>query len=278
MTRPHLRVVGEEDPLPTHKPRPSNMFQYPQESALSPMRDKLLFIEELTADRDLTRTELRIAILLTTHYSTTNGYAKPSMDRIAAALGIDKSNVAKAINSLAAKGWFFVEHGNFRLGGKGHVNHYRPNPERVASATPFAHAASRTCTHVQNPKGGKIGAKGGNSAPQRVAPAPTDTGTLDASYTDTAVLRTAPCSQSKDAHAHKDVQRFVAVRKLDNWERWIKAGSDRSLTPSERKTVETWLAECDQFAETYDAHTGDPVGGRAYRLSMELAWLLESKA
>jgi hypothetical protein len=167
------------------KPRPPNMFQHPQESQQAPMRDKLLFIEALTADRDLTRTELRVAILLATHYSTTNGCAKPSMDHIAAALGMDKSNVARAINALATKGWFFVEHGNFRLGGKGHVNHYRPNPERVVSATPFVVAAAMS---TQSAKGGKIAPKGGNSAAQRVAPAPTDTDSYT-DITDTGMLR-----------------------------------------------------------------------------------------
>jgi hypothetical protein len=68
------------------------MFQHPQESRLAPMRDKLLFIEALTASGDLTGRELRVAILLTMHYSTTHGCAKPSMVRIAAALGIDKGD------------------------------------------------------------------------------------------------------------------------------------------------------------------------------------------
>ena len=79
------------------KRRPANMFQYPQETELSPMRDKLLFIEALAASDDLTGRELRVAILLTSFYSTSNGYAKPIMVCIAAALRLDKSNVAKAI-------------------------------------------------------------------------------------------------------------------------------------------------------------------------------------
>ena len=60
------------------KPRPDNMFRYPQDTALAPMRDKLLFIEAIAADPDLTDRERRASILLTACYSTTYGVASPA--------------------------------------------------------------------------------------------------------------------------------------------------------------------------------------------------------
>ena len=230
------------------KPRPPNMFQYPQETVLAPMRDKLLFIEALAASDDLTGRELRVAILLTSFYSTSNGYAKPSMVRIAAALRLDKSNVAKAIKKLAGLGWFIVEHGNFKLGGKGHVNHYHPNPERVASATPFADVPRAA---PQSPKGVKTSPRGVKTGLQRVSPATTLPYTYTNPRTDTAVLRTASVSQKPT----RDVVDLlppegVIINRLQGIDRWLKkqngCWSRRDLV-----SVRAYYAFVDDVFEAY---------------------------
>jgi hypothetical protein len=251
------------------KPRPTNMFQYPQETELSPMRDKLLFIEALAASGELTGRELRVAILLTSFYSTTNGYAKPSMVRIATALGTDKSAVAKAIKKLAALGWFIVEHGNFKLGGKGHVNHYRPNPERVASATPFVDAPRAP----QSPKGVKTSPKGVKTGHQRVSPATTDPNPYPNPRTDTGVLRTPSHSQNDDVAMDWLPPEGVIIARLKAIDRWLRkqngCWSRRSLD-----TVKEYHAFVDNVFEAYPSHESD-IGGMAYRLVSELGWILD---
>ena len=255
------------------KPRPANMFQHPQESKLAPMRDKLVFIEALTASGDLTGRELRVAILLTCFYSTTHGCSKPSMDTIAVSLGINKADVARAIKTLSAKGWFFVEHGNFRLGGKGHVNQYRPNPQRVASAQPFTTAAERVSDSA---KGGEMHPKGGEMPPQRVAPAPTDTASYTESLTDTAILRMASRSQSDDAIDLSDPRSVMANLKII--ERCLAGRPSGTWTGTHAPSPTALLEFCDEACEAYDSHTGDPIGGLAYRLAQDLAYELNNLA
>jgi hypothetical protein len=251
-------------------PRPANMFQHPQETKLAPMRDKLLFIEALTASGVLTGRELRVAILLTMRYSTTHGCAKPSMDYIAAALGLDKSNVAKMINSLVAKRWFFVERGNFRLGGKGHVNQYRPNAERVSSATPFHDHGT---TDVPDAKGVKTSAKGVKTTAQRVSPATTDTVPYTES-TYTASLRSASHSQSDDAIDLSDPQYVMGQLKLI--ERCLAARESGTWTEADEPSLQELADYCDEACEAFDSHTGDPIGGLAYRLAQDLGWELNN--
>jgi DNA-binding MarR family transcriptional regulator len=196
------------------------------------------------------------------------------MQWIADALNLDKRDVGKILKSLETKGWLIVEHGT-RGRGKNHVNRYRPNAEKVASMTPFKDAVERAEQEraeqekvaPRHIKGGKTSTKGGAGA--------TLSGlTLsDVLRTDTADLRSASRSQSgEDAHTDP---RFLVRRKLESYEQWLKAGSNRPLTPSERKALQGWLEFCAGACEAYDAHTGDPIGGRAYRLAQELSWLLE---
>jgi Helix-turn-helix domain len=276
---PQLRVVGDEylAPAPSPRPRPDNMFQYPQESTQAPMRDKLLFTEAMMASGELTGREQRVAFLLTSLWTHTHGCAYPAMQWIADALGLDKRDVGKILTALETKGWFLVEHGT-RGRGKNHVNRYRPNVEKVESGTPFKTVAQQAAADRAEQekvafcpaKGGKTSTKGGNGA---TLSGLTLSGVL---RTDTDDRRSSSRSQSDEAHA-PDISdpNFIVLKKLQGIDAWLKAGSDRALTSTERRTVEGWLTLCDELCESHDAHTGDPIGGMAYRLAQEVSGCLQ---
>ena len=69
---------------------------------------------------------------------------------------------------------------------------------------------------------------------------------------------------------------FVVLKKLRSYDAWLKAGSNRALTPTERRTLEGWLEYCDEICDRFDSHTGDPIGGMAYRLAQDLAYELDN--
>jgi len=262
------------------KPRPANMFQHPQETELSPMRDKLLFIEALAASAELTGRELRVAILLTSFYSTTTGYAKPSMVRIAAALGIDKSDARKAVNSLVAKGWFFVDRGDFKLGGKGHVNHYRPNPQMVASAQPFMTASQRGADAPPfddaNPKGGKTSSKGAKHPRKGGRQHPQIRILIRILLQIRAYFLRHHVQRTADAYVQYLPPEGVIAARLKGIDKWLQPKLvSHYWTRADLKAVKAYHAFLDQVIEVYPAIDGCPIGGKAYRLVSELSWILE---
>jgi hypothetical protein len=62
-------------------------------------------------------------------------------------------------------------------------------------------------------------------------------------------------------------------RHLEHIERWLKAHPD-SCPSSELPRVRQWCSFCDAVNEIYDGHTGDPIGGMAYRLADQLCGFL----
>jgi hypothetical protein len=258
--------------------RPENMFQHPQETALAPMRDKLLFIEAIAADPDVCRRslDLRVGILLAGRYSPTTGDAHPSLQFIAEALGADKRHVHRSIKRLVERGWFFLAPGGYKHGGRGHVNRYRPNPEKVPSAAPFKTAA---VARVMERK--REGCHGGS---ERVPRGPLNGAyhgdkdglvNRDGSYTETTLASLAHHAGACCTHS---IERQQDMAWLKNIERFIDAPRHRPYTASELQTLERWRDHCDELDETYDGHTGDGIGGYAGRLRDALTWEIEQDA
>jgi hypothetical protein len=273
MNAPHLRLVPAA--APGSKPRPDNMFQHLPAGPRAPMRDKLLFTEAMMASDELTGRQLRIGYLLVSYYSAGNGDACPSMQFIADALGIDKRNVGKDLKVLEAKGWFYVDHGT-RGRGKNHVNRYRPNVEKVSSATPFKTAARKA---ERERLGNVADQKRCQSIPEKVSEHPVKgvTGdtlsvtTISGTEVNTDLLRRS-CSPEQ---ACSDPPDFRVLEKLKEIERRLK-GPFRAMTPSaRRRAARSWLDTCEQIFQDYPPHRG-PIGGMAYRLCEELEWVLSN--
>jgi DNA-binding MarR family transcriptional regulator len=257
------------------KPRPANMFQYPQESALAPKRDKLLFLEAMVASGELTGREYRVAFLITSLWSTTNGAAYPPMQWIADALGLDKRDVGKVLASLESKGWFTVRHGS-RGRGKNHVNRYHPNVEKVASMAPFRDAvdraerarAEREKVAIHPIKGGKNSLKGGTGATL------SGDSLFGVLRTDTASLRSAPLAP-RGADGGVASQASPAAR-LGIIEAHLRDGHPETLPPDARaRWARETYAELTEIDEAFDGYTGDPIGGWAQRLSNEVYHYLD---
>jgi hypothetical protein len=58
-------------------------------------------------------------------------------------------------------------------------------------------------------------------------------------------------------------------------ERLLPTYQGKRLTPAQRQTIERWHEDCERLMEEYDSHTGDPIGGRAYRLCHELRGIID---
>jgi hypothetical protein len=249
------------------KPRPANMFQHPQESTQAPKRDKLLFMEALAADRDLTLRELRVALLLTSFWSHTHGAAYPSMQWIADALGIDKRHISRALKGLEAKGWFMVERGS-RGRGKNHVNRYRPNVEKVPSGAPFKTVADQVAAErAAREKGPLCSVKGASTSLKGAS-----RGTLsDVSLSDVQRTYPADLRSASSFQADADSDRTSIARQLGKLESLLKAGYPETLASAERaRWAEATYQALDEIIEAHDAHIGDPIGGWAYRLSEDV--------
>jgi Helix-turn-helix domain len=258
------------------RPRPERMFQYPQESSQAPKRDKLLFTEAMMASGELTLTELRVGFLLASLWTHTHGYAHPPMQWIADALTLDKRQVGRALATLESKGWFRVEHGT-RGRGKNHVNRYRPNVEKVTAASPFKAAVTQAeQRRAEQEKVTPVPVKSDSSSPKGDRTVTLSGVSLSGVLrTEPDTLRVSPCSPSNGADTHTAPQ-FVALKKLKAIAASpLLTSSNHPLTTNQRKTVEGWLHECDQLCELYDSHTGDPIGGMAYRLAQELSGRLQ---
>jgi Helix-turn-helix domain len=242
------------------------------------MRDKLLFTEAMMASGELTGRELRVGFLLVSMWSSNRGFSYPSMQYIADALNLDKRNVGKALDALEAKSWFLIGHGS-RGRGRNHVNHYIPNVEKVSSATPFFDAVrqaqqkrdEREKVSIKPGKGVKTSGKG-----------VTDDTRTDASLTGElrsepfgASHRRTPDGARHGSAAPDDVfidprKAMAGLQRTERWLKYLKSEPDRPLTKHEQEIVQQCYDVCVEIAELYDSHTGDPIGGMAYRLCQDL--------
>ena len=88
--------------------------------ALSP---SLIAFKALSLCDDLIATRRRVLAALIEHFNRQNGRCDPSVDRLAALLGINRRTVFRALKSLVVKGYIV----RYRHGGLQHRNQYVPN-------------------------------------------------------------------------------------------------------------------------------------------------------
>jgi hypothetical protein len=250
---------------------------------LAVTRAKLLFIEAMTADPGLSQRELRVGIVLMSCYSTAKGYGAPSLDYVARVIGMNKSSVSRAVDVLERKGYFRVMRASYthwrtpaQHGIRGHANQYRPNWDKITSVTPLNDAAALRKVAPVQPKQSPLGCKTSEVRLHLDATLP-DFSSLNKSC---APQRTSPSARCTRSAAQEEPTDWLGNKgevgkRLERYEAWLRAGSERRMTAAEVRTARGWLEICDQAAEIHNAHEGDPIGGWAYRLSMELAALLE---
>jgi hypothetical protein len=77
-------------------------------------RDRQAWMENLIADRTLSRGELAVAMCLAFHKNLTSGQCNPSLDRIAKHTGIKVRGAQHALSSLESRGWI-----KRQIGGRG---------------------------------------------------------------------------------------------------------------------------------------------------------------
>jgi hypothetical protein len=88
--------------------------------ALSP---SLIAFKALSLCDDLIATRRRVLAALIEHFNRQSGRCDPSVDRLAALLGINRRTVFRALKSLVIKGYIV----RYRHGGLQHRNQYVPN-------------------------------------------------------------------------------------------------------------------------------------------------------
>jgi DNA-binding MarR family transcriptional regulator len=77
-------------------------------------RDRQAWMENLIADRTLSRGELAVAMCLAFHKNLTSGQCNPSLDRIAKRTGMKVRGAQHALSSLESRGWI-----KRQIGGRG---------------------------------------------------------------------------------------------------------------------------------------------------------------
>jgi DNA-binding transcriptional MocR family regulator len=101
---------------------------------------KLDWIERVIRDNTVPPLARCVATLIGLHYlNRTSGDAWPSHDQLAAALGVSRSTVKRALNGLVDAGHLHRDVAH----GRGHRNHYRPasETENGSEVTPIGQPA-----------------------------------------------------------------------------------------------------------------------------------------
>jgi hypothetical protein len=236
-------------------------------------RAKLLLIETMAADPRLKPRELRVGIALVSSYSTSNGCGDPSMEYVGRSLGIDDSAVCKAARGLEQKGYLQIDHGRYLFQGRGQRNRYYPNWDKVPSLVPLNDAAmSRKAVNLTSfgdaAETDSETQKTVNPTQKRLSNSPI----LPSSsfHTSCAPQRTSP---SGDVHAPSAIVSFqqegdVSDRQqCGQWVRQVDEATKAGAFVPDEDTMATFDAICD----VHDSHTGDPLGGSAYRVGDDVA-------
>ena len=265
-------------------PRPP-MFQFPQDNSQAPKRDKLLFIEAMIASGELTYRELKVAVLLTMRYSTTEGAAYPPLQYISDALGIQKENVVTTIKSLEAKGWFRIIPG--RPGrGKANAHRYVPLPDKVPSAGPLHELVERAKQRraeskkvpVHRIKGPGLRVKGPTSGTRNVD-------TLNGDSPETVPLRgtSRPPQGNGTSHVSHSTDdpdlppEGICISRMQGIEAWLKPkiAMGGYLSRRDQKAAQGYHHFVASVFQIYPAHES-VIGGYAYRLVSDLGDILRS--
>ena len=191
--------------------------------------------------------------------------------------GLGKRHVLDAVNRLEAKGYYSIERGtqDATKGTKNSISRYRPNPEEVPSGAPFTTAAQMYQLRRYEEKRFPCAPEKVPRCPEKGSPKGTEYGLRNTAFKDEYGSHYVRASRSQNDDALTDPH-FVVLKKLRSYDAWLKAGSNRALTPTERRTLEGWLEYCDEICDRFDSHTGDPIGGMAYRLAQDLAYELDN--
>jgi hypothetical protein len=247
------------------------------------LMDKMRMIELLTARRDLSCLELRVALRLVSLTNMKRGFAWPSYEQLAGELGASRSKVAAALAHLKALELFTVRPG----GGRGRANEYAPAWDRITTGCPFA-AAVQTVPHAGRFFGQD---RHGETVPflQETVPFPQQTvpygGTpSEESTSEESYIRsvpTAPTGKPSARSVHRrhegqdDEANHIEALKalwieplpggaLQRAERAIKAGTVRRRTQRDRLMLHKQL---ESISDEYERQDGHPIGGHALRLA-----------
>jgi hypothetical protein len=83
-------------------------------------QDRLAWHRQLSADRELSRLAIHIALVISNHFNNGNGECFVGMERLAGEAGIRRRAAVRAVATLAKRGHLRVERG----GGRGWANTY----------------------------------------------------------------------------------------------------------------------------------------------------------
>lgn len=274
---------------------------------------KLKFVEWLSTRGDLTGSDLRLAIALTSLYNTQRGYAWPDLEYLNETVGLEERTIFRSINRLEQAGVLTTE----RAGGRpGRANRYRlhfdrmpdepvykPRPKPDADeATKVAGRSDIRVTPVTVQPDNRDG-QGDNpvaisclsyplkdtrsaSAARIDIRAPFE----DSDFGEVGVLASrtlrARGGESEDAERTEPVarqggdegdERALAGRKLAAFEAFLKRLDGGAVLDgtARARLHDDWLPYLDSLAEQYGSENGDPIGGWAYRLSEHAAGLVE---
>jgi DNA-binding transcriptional MocR family regulator len=92
---------------------------------------KLMLIDRISKDPELTNRDVRVAIQIVQHFNAAKGRAWPSIRHLAALLHMSKNTVQSAVNALQKAGWIVR-----KSGGLGSSNVYQFEVSRVPKPTP----------------------------------------------------------------------------------------------------------------------------------------------
>ncbi|HRY26692.1 MAG: GntR family transcriptional regulator [Rhodocyclaceae bacterium] len=247
--------------------------------------DKMRFVELLTARRDLSRLELRVALRLVSLTNMKRGFAYPPYEQLVGELGASRSKVAAALSRLRELGLFTVRPGGGRRpgGGPGRANEYTPAWDRIPADCPFT-AAAQTVPHAgrftdQDGHGGTV--------PFSRGTVPFSRGTVPYGGTpsEESYIRSVPTAptgkpsarsvphrhegQDDEANHIEDLKALwiepLPGGALQRAERAIKAGTVQRLAQRDRLRLHDRL---ESISDEYERQDGHPIGGHALRLAM----------
>ena len=115
--RPPVRVDPPSDDHVDHH----DVVVAPDRGATSFAREKFVWLDQVRADPELTPLAFMLAYVIANHVNEREGFAWPSVARLASECRVTERGVQKVIARLVERGRLSVEHGN----GRSETNRYR---------------------------------------------------------------------------------------------------------------------------------------------------------
>jgi hypothetical protein len=256
---------------------------------------KLRFREWLDARRDLTDLQRRVGGRLVSLYNVNRGMAWPSYKTLADDLGATERGVMKSVAALVEKGLFAVR----RRGGRGHANEYVPafasvpagcpyeaehiaawGAERVNGGAPFSEGqvhlpeASGRSERV-NCRAERVNGRSVKGEPQ-FTPSCLVSDLIDPFRSKAAAASAEAAPSQPTTRRSYDPMSIIEqgvshLGQLQALEREIKAGCLERLSVDQRWQLRDFL---DETSENNERHDGNPIGGMAFRLAMEVEFAI----